>query len=183
MVSSEILFEKFKNIYIVFGKYIFIIFVWVFGISILFVDYLLAMGLGDYTKKLVLSKGGNKEVYLLMCFVFYIIALGINFSFKWNWSLIDSSVVMKASIMGFFDFLGPIWILASLKYVDSSLSFISIRFTSSVLILFIWIFFLGDRLSLLNYIWFWLWVIAIFLLSWVNFKEKKASIKNELLLL
>lgn len=134
--------------------------------------WLLALGLGDYTKKLVLSKWWDKEVYLFMCFVFYIIALLLNFILNWDISLIDSSLISKAGIMWFFDFLTPIWLLASLKYVDSSLSFISIRFTSSVLILFIWIFFLWDTLSLLNYIWFWLWIIAVFLLSWVHLKEK-----------
>jgi drug/metabolite transporter (DMT)-like permease len=62
--------------------------------------------------------------------------------------------------------------LAALKYLDTSLAFISIRITASFLVLYIWIYILGDNLSFYNIIWFFIWIIAIFLLSWFSFSQK-----------
>jgi len=133
---------------------------------------LVLLWMWDYTKKLMLAKWGDKEAFLFMSFVFYIIAFFVNFLFFGDISLIDWATIRSAFIMGFFDFLWPVGLLAALKYLDSSLAFISIRFTGSFLILLIGISVLWDRLSLINYIGFCIGLIAIFLLSGLNLKKK-----------
>lgn len=39
-------------------------------------------------------------------------------------------------------------------------------------ILYVWTYFLWDKLSIYNIIWFFLWILSLYLLSWFNFKEK-----------
>ena len=82
-------------------------------------SWLLVLWFWDYIKKLVLSKWWDKDVYLIFCFIFYVLALWINFLFNWNIALISTNTVFPALIMWFFDFATPICMLASLKYLDS----------------------------------------------------------------
>ena len=126
----------------------------------------------DFTKKVMLKNWWNKDVFLFVCFSLYMVALTINFWFNFDTSSIDSSLVKSSFIIWFFDFITPIWMLAWLKYLDTSFMFISTRLSSSFFILFIGIYILGDTLSAYNIIWFLLWVISLFLLSWFSFKEK-----------
>lgn len=132
---------------------------------------LVFLWLWDFIKKVMLKNWWDKEVFLFMCFVFYIITLWINFTFSSN-TIINTHTIISAAIIWFFDFLWPIWMLTALKYLDTSTSVVSIRLTSSFFILYIWVSTLWDKLSIYNIIWFLLWVIAIILLSWFNFKEK-----------
>ena len=139
---------------------------------------LLLLWLGDFVKKLMLSQWWNKEVFLFSCFVFYVTVLWVNYYFFAD-GIIDKNLIQSSFIVWVFDFLTPLWMLAALKYLDASLSFITIRLTASFFILYIWIYILWDKLSLYNFIWFLLWIIAIYFLSWFSFKEKHRIHKNE----
>lgn len=133
---------------------------------------LLFIWLADFTKKVMLKNGGNKDVFLFMCFVLYILVLFINFIFNFDSTSINYDLLEPSLIIWFFDFVTPIWMLAWLKYLDTSFTFISTRLTSSFLILFIWVYVLWDYLSVYNLVWFFLWVISLFLLSGFSFKQK-----------
>ncbi|MDD5770335.1 MAG: hypothetical protein PHE25_05170 [Candidatus Gracilibacteria bacterium] len=128
------------------------------------------LGLGDFIKKLMLKNGGDKEVFLFMCFLFYTIAFFINYILFAD-KIVTYDLVKNSVIMGFFDFLAPFGMLTALKYLDSSFSFISIRLTSSFLILYIGITVLGDKLTNYNILGFLLGVIALYILSGFNIKQ------------
>lgn len=141
---------------------------------------LIFLWLWDFTKKVVLKKWWNKEVFLFMCFIFYIITLWINYYISSEF-IVNYKLLHSALIMWFFDFMAPIALLTALKNLDSSFAFIAIRITASFFILYIWTRFLWDNLSIYNIIWFFIWVIAIYFLSWFNFKEKHKINKKWLL--
>lgn len=133
---------------------------------------LLALWLADFTKKVMLKKWWDKDIFLFMCFVFYVLALAFNYAFHFDINTINYSMLESAMIIWFFDIVTPIWMLAALKYLDSSFVFISTRLFSSFLILFIWVYLLGDYLSIYNLVWFFIWLVALFLVSGFSFKEK-----------
>ena len=132
---------------------------------------LLSLWMTDFIKKAMLKKWWDKEVFILLSGVFYLIILLINYYFASDF-IINDTLIQSVFVIGFFDFLTPVWLLTALKYIDTSLAFISIRITASFLVLYIWTQILWDNLSLYNIIWFFVWVIAIFFLSWFNFKDK-----------
>ena len=132
---------------------------------------LLSLWMTDFIKKAMLKKWLDKEVFILLSGVFYLIILWINYYFASDF-IINDTLIQSVFVIGFFDFLTPVWLLTALKYIDTSLAFISIRITASFLVLYIWTQILWDNLSLYNIIWFFVWVIAIFFLSWFNFKDK-----------
>ncbi|MCD5380451.1 hypothetical protein LR004_00855 [Candidatus Gracilibacteria bacterium] len=132
---------------------------------------LLVLGLGDFVKKVVLQKGGNKEVFLFMCFIIYIIIFGGNY-FLNSTTAITNFELKSALIIGSFDFLAPLGMLTALKYLDVSFSLVSIRLISSIFILAIGTSILGDNLSVYNIIGFIIGFIAIFLLSGFKFSGK-----------
>lgn len=144
--------------------------------------WLIFLWFWDFIKKLMLKKWWDKEVFLFMCFVFYSTILSLNYIFFAD-KIINSHLLSSAFIVGFFDFLTPLWMLTTLKYLDTSLSFVWIRLISSFLILFVWLYILWDNLSLYNIIWFIFWVIAIYFLSWFSFKEKHKTSKKWVLAL
>lgn len=133
--------------------------------------WLIFLWLWDFIKKVMLKNWWDKEVFLFMCFVFYITALLTNY-LLFSSTLFDMHTIKYAAIVWFFDFLAPIWMLTALKYLDTSLSFISIRLTASFFILFIGVGILWDNLTIYNIVWFLLWVIAIILLSWFSLNNK-----------
>lgn len=133
---------------------------------------LLFLWLADFSKKVMLKNGGDKDVFLFTSFVLYILVLFTNFLFHYDINAINYAMMKPALIIGFFDIVTPIWMLAALKYLDTSFAFISTRLTSSFLILFVWVYIMWDYLSIFNLVWFLLWGIALFLLSWFSFKEK-----------
>jgi hypothetical protein len=132
---------------------------------------LLFLWMTDFIKKAMLKKWWDKEVFILLSGVFYMIIFWINYYFASDF-IINDTLIQSVFIIGFFDFLTPVWLLTALKYIDTSLTFISIRITASFLVLYIGTQILWDNLSLYNIIWFLIWVIAIFFLSWFNFHDK-----------
>lgn len=142
--------------------------------------WFLALWLWDFIKKMVVSKGWNKEVFLILSFILYIIIFGINVLINWNYQF-ESNLLQSALIIWILDFCISLWMLTALKYLEVSFAFISIRLVTSFLILFIWIYILWDILNIYNIIWFALWIIAIFLLSWFNFFERHKIHKKWLL--
>ncbi len=133
--------------------------------------WLLALWLWDFLKKLILSKWANKEVFLLVCFLLYVPVFWINMAFQWT-GIFDIDTVKSGVILGINNFFAPLWVLISLKYLDTAFSLVCIRVVSSFFILFIGIYILWDNLSLYNLIWFFVWMFAIFLLSWFKIWEK-----------
>lgn len=133
---------------------------------------LLFLWLADFSKKVMLKKWWDKDVFLFTSFIFFILVLFINFIFHFDMNVINYNLMKPALIIWFFDFITPIWMLAALKYLDTSFAFISTRLTSSFLILFVWVYILWDYLSIFNLVWFFLWIIALFLLSGFSLKQK-----------
>ncbi len=133
--------------------------------------WLIALWLWDFIKKLILSRWVNKEVFLLLCFVLYVPVFWINMYFQWT-GILDNETLKSGIILWVNNFFAPLWVLISLKYLDTSFALIFIRLVSSFVILFIWIYLLWDSLSLFNIIWFLIWAIAIFMLSGFQFWKK-----------
>lgn len=130
--------------------------------------WMLALGLGDFIKKMILEHGWNKEVFLLVCFILYVPIFWINMLFQWT-GIFDNITLQSWIILGVNNFFGPIWIMVSFKYLDTSFAIVAIRLISSFLVLFIGIYLLWDQLSLYNIIWFVIGAIALFLLSGFRF--------------
>lgn len=131
---------------------------------------LVALWLGDFIKKLVLTKGGNKEVFLLSCFCLYLPILWANMLFQWTGEY-DADFVKNALVLWLTDFCIPLWMLTTLKYLNVSFALVSIRLVSSFVILFIGTYLLWDQLSTANILWFMLGAVAIFLLSGFQMKN------------
>ncbi len=133
--------------------------------------WLIALWLGDFIKKIILKKWADKEVFLFICFIFYFLFLGLNLVLKWAYS-IDWKLIKDALVMWVFDSAIPLWMLTTLKYLDISFALVTLRVISSIVILIIGIFVLWDTLSILNILWFIIWIIAIILLSGFQFNKK-----------
>jgi len=101
---------------------------------------------------------------LFVCFFLYVIFTGVNFLFIWTNTFTDIEIKWALSI-GLFDIVTPIWIMAAFKYLEISFALILIRIISSVWLLFIWMRFMWDDLNMANLIGFFMWIMAIFLLS------------------
>lgn len=132
---------------------------------------MVALGLGDYIKKVVLLKWIHKEVFLLSCFMIYIPAFWILHSVLGTW-VFERQELSAALIIWTCNFFVPLGMLTAFKYLNMSFALISIRLISSFLILWIWVYLLNDQLSVLNIVGFFLWAGAIFLLSWFQFGKK-----------
>jgi len=143
---------------------------------------LLALGLWDFIKKVIIQKWANKEVFLFVCFVFYLILLGWNFLLNWNFNFIETEI-KSALIIWTFDAIIPLWVLTAFKYLDVSFALVFLRIISLIAILFIGMKILWDELTVANIIWFIMWVIAIFLLSGFSFKQKHKISKKWLIAL
>jgi len=132
---------------------------------------LLVLGLWDFIKKVIIQRWANKEVFLFVCFLFYLLFLWINFFINWNFNFTQNEI-KSAIIIWLFDSMIPLWVLTAFKYLDISFALIFMRIISSVVILFIWMQILWDNLNIANIIWFIMWIIAIYLLSWFKLSEK-----------
>lgn len=133
--------------------------------------WLIILGLWDYIKKLITLKKLDKDVFLSTCFILYIFFFLVNFLIVWDKDITQREVLISIPA-GIFDFMIPMWILAALKYADSSLSFVSIRLITSFTLLAIWAWYFWDNLNAYNLFGFGLGVGAIFLLSWFQFWKK-----------
>ena len=66
----------------------------------------LALWLGDYIKKLVLSQWWNKELFLLTCFSLYVPMFFINMLIQGTGNY-EMELIKNAAILGFVDFWFP----------------------------------------------------------------------------
>lgn len=133
--------------------------------------WMIALWLGDFIKKLVLSKWADKEVFLLTCFILYVPFFWGNMLFQGTWNF-SPELLKSGLIIGILNFCIPLGMMTALKYLNVSFALVSIRVISSFLILLMWVFVLGDSLSLYNYLGFALGAFAIFLLSGFSFRQK-----------
>lgn len=133
--------------------------------------WIIALWWGDYIKKLILSKWGDKEVFLFLCFACYVPLFTLNALLFGQWDF-DTNLVKSGLIIGVLDFGIPLGMLTALKYLNVSFALVFIRIISSFVVLYIWINLLGDQLSVYNLLWFLLWAFAIFLLSGFKFGQK-----------
>jgi len=60
------------------------------------------------------------------------------------------------------------WYYHCIKILNVWFTFVAIRLVSSFLVLLIWIYVIWDKLTTLNFLWFFIWAYAIFLLSWFS---------------
>lgn len=132
---------------------------------------LVAVWLWDFIKKIVLNKWGDKDVFLLTCFLMYIPLFWINMFFQGT-GVYDSTTIQWAIIIGITNFGAPLWVMTALKYLNISFALIAIRVTSSFLVLFIGLFLIWDQLTVYNIIWFFLWALAICMLSGFKIWQK-----------
>jgi len=136
---------------------------------------LIFVGLWDFIKKLVLSKWGDKDIFLFICFVLYVPAFWINAYFQGTW-VYDYDTIKAATIIGVTNFWAPLWVMTALKYLGVSFALVSIRVISSFVVLFTGLYVLWDILSVYNIIWFLIGAFAIFLLSWFKFGQYRYMI-------
>lgn len=129
---------------------------------------LIALWLWDWFKQLVLAKWGKKEIFLFWCFVLYCSFIGLNFLVRGS-SHFSSELLMSGFIIGTLNFGIPICVLAAFQYLDRSFALVTLRITSSFLVLFVGLFILWDQLSVFNILGFFMWAVAIFLLSGYKF--------------
>lgn len=139
---------------------------------------LTAVWLWDFVKKLVLSKGWDKDVFLSVCLVLFFIAFWTNNFFQGT-GVFSQTTIQSAFIIGSFHAMVPLWILASFKYLNVSFALVTLRIVTSFLVLFIWVFLLWDQLSLYNMFWFFLWAVAIFLLSGFRIGDMKNTMPRK----
>lgn len=133
--------------------------------------WILALWGWDYIKKLVLSKWGDKEVFLFLCFMCYVPLFALNAYMFGQW-VFDSNLLMSGLIVWVLDFGIPLGMLTALKYLNVSFALVFIRIISSFVLLYVGITLLWDQLSLANIGGFLLWALAIFLLSWYRIGQK-----------
>lgn len=127
--------------------------------------------MGWFMKKLAITKGINKEVFLLTSFSLYVPLFTINMLLQGERDF-PTSLIFSWVVMGFLNFLIPLWTLTSLKYLNVWFALVSTRIASSIILLIVWVFALGDQLSLYNYIGFIVGASAIFLLSGFKLWQK-----------
>lgn len=125
----------------------------------------------DYIKKVITWWWYDKDVFLLLCFMLYIILFGSNMIIFWD-NNINLESFLIAVPAGFFDFMIPVGMLAALKYADSSLVLVTIRMITSFALLVIGAWFFWDKLHVMNIIWFLLGVFAIYLLSGYEYRKQ-----------
>lgn len=129
------------------------------------------IGLGDFIKKVVLSKWWDKDVFLLTCYLMYIPFFWINAYFNGT-GVYDALTLKGALIIGTTNLGAPLGVMTALKYLDISFALIAIRVTASFLVLFIGLFIVGDQLTIYNIVWFLLWALAICMLSGFKIGQK-----------
>lgn len=139
---------------------------------------LLAVWLWDFIKKLVISKGGNKDVFLSVCFALFVSVFWVNYMLQWSW-VFSQKTIQSAFIIGSCNFVIPLGLLTSLKYLNVSFALVTMRVVTSFLILYIGIYLLWDSLSFYNTLWFLLWIVAIFLLSGFRFWDIKNTMPRK----
>lgn len=129
---------------------------------------LVLLWIWDFIKKIVISKWWDKDLFLFICFVLYVFFMWINFALLWNYNFTD--IEIKGSLfIWLLDTITPLWVMAAFKYLEISFALVFIRIISSIWLLFVWMTLMWDNLSSANLIWFFMWVIAIFLLSGFKF--------------
>lgn len=142
------------------------------------IAWLVALWLGDFVKKLVLSKWWDKEMFLFLCFCLYVPLLWGNFFLYWNIESFDINTFKAAGVIGITDFLIPLWLLTAMKYLDVSFTLISLRIFSSIALLIIGVFIIWDQLTIYNLLWFFIGLVSIYLLSWFSFHKKSTLHKK-----
>jgi len=142
--------------------------------------WLIAVGLADFVKKIIISKWINKEVFLLLCFWLYVVFFWLNYYFQGtNEDLFTTQILTSAAIIGVNSFIWPLCILVSLKYLDTSLTLICVRLLSSFIILFIGYYLLWDKISFYNLVWFLIGMLAIWLLSGFKLNKKYLELNKK----
>lgn len=126
---------------------------------------LLAAGIMDFNKKLVLMRWYSAEVYLLTSTIFF-------FCFFWGYTFLYGDrnfypeLILQWTVYGFSTFLIPLGMITAYKYSSVSFSLVTIRLIASFFLLLVWVFVIWDQISFWNIIGFIFWMFAIFLLSW-----------------
>ncbi len=129
----------------------------------------------DFIRKLVASKWIHKELFTLLSSLSTALFFGV-YTFVSDPNFFVVSHLIPWIILWTAWFLASFWITVCLRYLDTWFALISLRLISSFLLLFIGIFLLNDYLSIYNFIWFFIWAIAIFLLSDVKKHQKKSTL-------
>lgn len=132
---------------------------------------LIALWLWDFIKKLILAKWGDKEVFLIICFLLYVPLFAL-YAYFMGQGWLTSEVLKSWLILWITDFGIPLGMLTALKYLNVSFALVSIRIISSFVLLYLGTQILWDSLSLYNIFWFFLWAFAIFLLSGFRIGQK-----------
>ncbi|MCH2189232.1 hypothetical protein MK079_05400 [Candidatus Gracilibacteria bacterium] len=131
---------------------------------------LLCLGITDFIKKYMVSRGGNADIFLLLSFCFYPPVFFLNMLLHSDVG-ISNPVLFSGILLGVINIFIPIGMFLSLKHLDTAFSLVSIRLISSFILLFVGVYFLSDQLTLYNIWGFILGAIAIFLLSGVRWKN------------
>ena len=125
---------------------------------------MIALWLGDFIKKLLLTKGIDKDIFLFLCFCLYIPVFWIVFFVSWSW-VFERQEIIAALIVWVCNFCIPLGMLTAFKYLNMSFALVTIRLISSFLILWVGYYILSDSLTWYNILGFFIGAFAIYLLS------------------
>jgi len=127
--------------------------------------WMLAAGLMDFNKKMVLVRGYNADTYLLTTSVIFLAVFWVYALLFWeNW--FTRELVFQWAVYGLSNFLTPLGMITAYKYTSVSFSLVSIRLLASFFLLIVGMLVMWDQVSIFNIVGFIFWMIAIFLLSW-----------------
>ncbi len=132
---------------------------------------LISLWIADFIKKAVIMKWWNKDIFLFITYIFWVILFIINSFIQWEW-YISSEIIIGASFLWLCTAILPVSLLITFKYLDTAFALTSIKVIVSILVLVIGVFLLWDQLSFLNIVWFLFWIIAIILFSWFSYTSK-----------
>ena len=126
---------------------------------------MLAAGLMDFNKKMVLVRWYNADTYLLTTSILFCVIF-CTYAFFYGENNLSWELIFQWSIYGLTNFLTPLWMITAYKYTSISFSLVSIRLLASFFLLLVGMFYMWDDISIYNIIGFIFWMWAIFLLSW-----------------
>jgi len=132
---------------------------------------MMASWLGSFVKKLALLKQVDKDVFMFTSFCFYVSFFFLNMLFQGDQNF-HTVIVLPWILLWVLNAIISFGSLTALKYLNISFALISMRLIASFLLLLIGVLVVWEQLSLYNYFWFFMWAVAIFLLSWYKLWQK-----------
>lgn len=131
----------------------------------------ISIWLVGFINKIVVEKKYNQWLFITSFYLIQSITYIFAFIYIWNYT-ISYRIIFLWFIWGVLEYLTMKSRLISLKWISSSLFFITTRLFSSLSLFIIWLVIFWDNISKGEYVWFFIWFIVFWLLF------EKEEIKN-----